>query len=62
MNELDKVMANISQPKTERPSQISELIHRRRNKVLVLLFSSIFLESSDELISILSYLLFQLIS
>ena len=33
MNELDQVMAKLSEPKLERPSQISELIHRRRTRV-----------------------------
>lgn len=35
MNDLEKVMATLSQPKLERPSQISELIQRRRSRVLV---------------------------
>ena len=39
MNDLEKVMATLSQPKLERPSQISELIHRRRNRVLVYFIS-----------------------
>lgn len=33
MSELDKVMAALPSPEPEVPSQISQLIHRRRNKV-----------------------------